>query len=147
MRAISTVFIAGQYSNVAVVALRNGAHVNWPAAQMVKRAVFQILFAFLLLAGQQVALVHSVWHLGKHGPAQRLDSLAGVQDHTTHGKSSQSRLCDLHSALGTLLSGDCGNQPAAVAITTSQDPAAYAVAWRAADPATTPPSRAPPVLL
>ena len=114
---------------------------------MAKRIFFQFLFAFLLLAGQQVALVHSIWHLGKHGPVQRLNSPVGAQDHTSDGKSSQSRLCDLHSALGTLLSGDCGSQSAAVAITTSQDLAAYAVAWRAADPATTPPSRAPPVLL
>jgi hypothetical protein len=114
---------------------------------MAKRVVFQLLFAFLLLAGQQVALVHSVWHLGKHGPVQRIDSPAAAQHHTTDGRSSQSRLCDLHSALGTLLAGDCGSLPAIVAIITSQDLAAYAVAWRAVEPATTPPSRAPPVLL
>jgi hypothetical protein len=114
---------------------------------MAKRAVLQVRFAFLLLAGQQVALVHSVWHLGKHGPVQRLDSPAGAQDHTTDGKSSQSRLCDLHSTLSTLLGGDCNSLPVAVAISTSQDLAAYAVAWRAAESAPTPPSRAPPVFL
>jgi hypothetical protein len=114
---------------------------------MAKRAVLQILFAFLLLAGQQAALVHSVWHLGNHGPVKSLDDLAGTQDHHGEGKSSQSRLCGLHSTLGTLLGGDCGSLPAAVAITESQDPAIYAAAWRVAQPATTPPSRAPPVLL
>ena len=114
---------------------------------MAKRVVFQLLFVFLLLAGQQVALVHSVWHLGKHGPIQRLDGPAGAQDHTTDGKSPQSRLCDLHSALGTLLAGDCSSLPAAVAITTSQHLAAYAVSGRFTEPATTPPSRGPPVLL
>lgn len=114
---------------------------------MAKRLVFQLLFAFLLLAGQQVALVHSVWHLGKHGPIQRLDTAAGAKHHTTDGKTSQSRLCDLHSTLSTLLGGDCSSLPAAVANSTSQDLAAYAVAWRAAESATPPPSRAPPVLL
>jgi hypothetical protein len=115
---------------------------------MAPRVILQVLFAFLLLAGQQVALVHSVWHLGKHAPAQTADNQARTAQHEQgDGKSSQSRLCDLHSALGTLLSGDCGSLPAAVAVTTSPDLALYAVAGRVAQPATTPPSRAPPVLL
>jgi hypothetical protein len=115
---------------------------------MAKRAVLQFLFAFLLLAGQQVALVHSVWHIGKHSSAHRLDGQArSAQDHQGDGKSSQSRLCDLHSALGTLLAGDCGGLPVAIADTTSHHVATYAAAWRVAQLATTPPSRAPPVLL
>ena len=114
---------------------------------MAKRAAFQLLFAVLLLAGQQVALVHSVWHLGKHAPVQTADNPSrAAQDHQGDGKSSQSRLCDLHSTLGTLLSGDCGSLPAAIAISTSLDLAIYAVAWLVAQPATSPPSRAPPVL-
>jgi hypothetical protein len=115
---------------------------------MAKRVALQFLFAFLLLAGQQVALVHSVWHLGKHAPVQTADNQARTAQHDQgDGKSSQSRLCDLHSALGTLLSGDCGSLPAAVAVTVSLELAIYAIAWRVAQSATTPPSRAPPVLL
>lgn len=144
--AISTVFMAGQYSNRTILALRGRAQVNWPAL-MAKRVVLQLLFALLLLAGQQVALLHSVWHLGKHAPVQRLDNLAGAQNHPAEGKSTQSRLCDLHSTLGTLLAGDCGSLPVSAAITASQELSAYAAAWRATEPATTPPSRAPPVLL
>jgi hypothetical protein len=115
---------------------------------MAKRAVIQILFAFLLLAGQQVALVHSVWHLGKHSPVQRADDPARTSQHDqSDGKSSQSRLCDLHSTLGTLLTGECGGVSAAIAITSPLDIAIYSLVWFAAQPSTFPPSRAPPVLL
>lgn len=115
---------------------------------MARRAAFQILFAFLLLAGQQAALVHSIWHLGQHGPALRLAETSGTaQSHSGDGKSSQSRLCDLHSTLGTLLAGDCGSLPAAVAVAAPILLTVYAAAWRVGEPATTPPSRAPPVLL
>lgn len=115
---------------------------------MAKRAVFQALFAFLLLAGQQVALVHSVWHLGKHGPVERLAGPAGAaQGDKGDGRSSQSRLCDLHSTLGTLLSGDCGGLSAAVAIAVPVLLTAHVAAWRVGQPTTTPPSRAPPVLV
>ena len=113
-----------------------------------KRTVFPFLFVLLLLAGQQIALVHSVWHLGNHAPAQKLhESARAAQDHRSDGQSSQSRLCDLHSALGNVLSGDCGNLPVLAADTTSHGLASYSAAWRVAQPATTPPSRAPPVFL
>lgn len=115
---------------------------------MAKRAVFQFLFVLLLLAGQQIALVHSVWHLGNHAPVQKLkDQARAGQDHQGDRQSSQSRLCDLHSALGNLLAGDCGSLPALAADTASHSVASHAAAWRVAQPATTPPSRAPPVLL
>jgi hypothetical protein len=113
-----------------------------------KRAIFLFSCIFLLLAGQQVALVHSVWHLGTHAPVQhRHDAARAAQDHQGDGKSSQSRLCDLHSALGTLLAGDCGSPAAVIADTASHHVPTYAAARRVAQLATTPPSRAPPVLL
>jgi hypothetical protein len=115
---------------------------------MTKRALFQFLFVLLLLAGQQIALVHSVWHLGNHAPVQKLKNpqRAG-QDHQGDRQSSQSRLCDLHSALGNVLAGDCGSMPAMVAVTALHSLTTHAAAWRIAQPASTPPSRAPPVLL
>jgi hypothetical protein len=115
---------------------------------MTKRTVFQSLFVLLLLAGQQIALVHSVWHLGNHAPAQkRYDSARAAQGQQNDGQSQQSRLCDLHSALGNLLAGDCGSLPAIAADTASHSLASHAAVWRVAQPAATPPSRAPPVLL
>jgi len=115
---------------------------------MTKRSVFQLLVVLLLLGGQQIALVHSIWHLGNHAPAQkRQDSARATQSQQNDGQSPQSRLCDLHSALGNLLAGDCGTLPAIVADAASHRLASYAAAWRAAQPTATPPSRAPPVLL
>lgn len=115
---------------------------------MTKRAVFQFLFVLLLLGGQQIALVHSVWHIGNHAPAQtRYDSARAPSGQQSDGQSKQSRLCDLHSALGNLLAGDCGSMPAMVADAASHGVASHSAVWRIAQPATTPPSRAPPVLL
>jgi hypothetical protein len=115
---------------------------------MVKRAVLQFLLVFLLLAGQQGALVHSVWHLNNHPVSHGLQDPAGAaHDQRDGGKSSQSRLCDLHSALGNLLAGDCSGLPAAFAAAASHSFATHAAAWRVAQPAPTPLSRAPPVLL
>jgi len=115
---------------------------------MAKRAVFQFLLVFLLLAGQQGALVHSVWHLNDHLASHGLQDQAGAaHDPQNGGQSSQSELCNLHSAFGNLLASDCGGQPAAVTATASHSLATYTAAWRVAQPAATPPSRAPPVLL
>ena len=115
---------------------------------MTKRVVLPFLFVLLLLAGQQNALVHSVWHIGNHAPAQKQhDSARAAQGQQNDGQSPQSRLCDLHAALGNLLAGDCGSLPAIAANTASHNLASYAAVWRAAQPTTTPPSRAPPVLL
>lgn len=115
---------------------------------MTRRAVIQFLFVFALLGGQQIALVHSVWHLGKHAPVQKQDdSASAAQSQQNDGRSPQSRLCDLHSALGNLLAGDCGSLPAMAADTVSHSLASHVAVWRIAQLATTPPSRAPPVLL
>jgi len=114
----------------------------------VKRAFLQFACIFLLLAAQQSALVHSVWHLNDHLVPHELQDQAGTaHDYQNDGQSSQSRLCDLHSALGNLLAGDCVGQPAVAATEIPYSLATHAAAWRVAQPAATPPSRAPPVLL
>ena len=115
---------------------------------MAKRAVLQFLLVFLLLAGQQGALVHSVWHLNDYLASHGLQDQAGAaHDQQGDDSSSQSRLCDLHSALGNLLGGNCGGQITIAATDIPNSLATHVAVWRAAQPATTPPSRAPPVLL
>ncbi len=115
---------------------------------MTKRALFQFLFVFLLLAGQQSALVHSVWHISNHAPARgQGDQARAAQDRQDDGQSSQSRLCKLHAALGNLITGDCSGPSAAAIATVSHWVAPHTAAWRVAQPTATPPSRAPPVLL
>ena len=115
---------------------------------MAKRAVLQFLLVFLLLAGQQGALVHSVWHLNNHPVSHGLQDSAGAShDQRDGGKSSQSRLCDLHSALGNLLAGNCSALPVAFVVATSHLLATHAATWRVAQLAPNPLSRAPPVLL
>lgn len=112
-----------------------------------KRLLLQGLLAFLLLAGQHSALVHSVWHLRDHLPAheQHDQSRAAAQDHEDE-HSSQSRLCDLHAALGAVLAGDCGGTPAFVAAPAAEFVAPGNLAGRVPHHAVTPPSRAPPAL-
>ena len=115
---------------------------------MAKRAVLQFLLAFLLLVSQQGALVHSVWHLNDYLASHGLQSQAGAShDQQSSDPSSQSRLCDLHSALGNLLGGNCGGQIIIAAADIPNSLAPHVAVWRVAQPATTPPSRAPPVLL
>jgi hypothetical protein len=115
---------------------------------MAKRAALQFLCVFLLLFAQQGALTHSVWHLRDHRPAHGHQDRAGSAGH--HGDdvpSSQSQLCDVHAALGTLLAGECGGHIAATTADFSQWFAPSDAVWRIAQSAVTPPSRAPPVLL
>ena len=115
---------------------------------MTQRAALSFLFVLLLLAGQQGALVHSVWHLKNHPASHGQQDRAGApQDQQNDGQSPQSRLCNLHSALGNLLAGDCGEQAAAVASIATHGFAVHTATWRVAQPTATPPSRAPPVLL
>ena len=66
-------------------------------------AVVQIAFAFLLLLAQQGALTHEIWHFAKS--ASQVTAAAADQ----HGKDAKkNRLCDLHSALGTVLGAVTG---------------------------------------
>ena len=115
---------------------------------MSQRSFLHFACALLLLIAQHGALTHSVWHLGRHAPAQH----AGLEDGEYHSperndRSPQSKLCDLHFALGSLLAGDCPGQVVAHDAALSHRLVAASAVWRAAQPLLTPPSRAPPVLL
>jgi hypothetical protein len=91
-----------------------------------------IVLAVALLAAQQNALAHAVWH-----------ATAGSQ---TQDKD-QGRLCDLHSALGAVLgvlTGKAATPPALAPLSTPFDERALpAPRFRACSPL----SRGPPALL
>ncbi len=59
-----------------------------------RNAVVQVVFALLLLCAQQGAITHEIWHAATSSHAQ---SEQKAPD------SNKNRLCDLHSALGTVL--------------------------------------------
>jgi hypothetical protein len=92
-----------------------------------------IVLAVALLAAQQSALAHAVWHAGS-ASSQSQDK-------------DQSRLCDLHSALGSVLGllGGKAVVPLAVLpqITPFDERALPAPRFRACSPL----SRGPPALL
>ena len=115
---------------------------------MARRNALHILCAFLLLFAQQGALTHSVWHLGDHLPAQGHHEHAGAtHDDGDAGHSSQSSLCDLHFALGSVLGGNCAS-PALVSLPDlKHDLSATADFQRAALTFASYLSRAPPALL
>jgi hypothetical protein len=91
-----------------------------------------IVLAVALLAAQHDALAHDVWHAAAGSQTQDQD---------------QSRLCDLHSALGAVLgvlSGKAATPPACAAQATPFDERALpAPRFRAASPL----SRGPPATL
>ena len=59
-----------------------------------RNAGVQVVFALLLLCAQQGAITHEIWHAATGSHAQ---SEQKAPD------SNKNRLCDLHSALGTVL--------------------------------------------
>ena len=61
-----------------------------------------LVLALALLAAQQQALAHALWHAAN--PASQ------SQD------EGQARLCDVHSALGSVLGGVGSSAPAALAV-------------------------------
>ena len=91
-----------------------------------------IVLAVALLAAQQNALAHAVWHAAPGSQTQDQD---------------QSRLCDLHSALGAVLgvlSGKAATPPACATPATPFDERVLpAPRFRALSPL----SRGPPALL
>ena len=114
---------------------------------MAKRAALNFLCALLLLVAQHGALTHSVWHLGDHLPAhEHHDSAGAAHGHDDDGHTSQSKLCDLHAVLGTLLTGGCAGLPAVALTDLSHELASAFATWRVAESTATPRSRAPPVL-
>jgi hypothetical protein len=114
-----------------------------------KRAVLHFFFAFLLLSAQLSALAHSVWHLHDYLPAHGKQDRGGVvREQGGDGlPSPQAELCVFHAALGSLFAGGCAKQPALAPADVFGWVASSPAVWRVARPATTPPSRAPPVLL
>ncbi len=105
-----------------------------------RNAVVQVVFALLLLCAQQGALTHEIWHFAKASPQ------AGFVGDHKGSESKKNRLCDLHSALGTVLGAVTGvvavAPPAAApqrSFIASESPAA-SVSLLA------PPSRGPPAL-
>jgi hypothetical protein len=94
----------------------------------------RLLLVALLLAAQQSAIAHGVWHFAGAAKAQ-------------HSGSNGSGLCDQHSALGTVLGG-LGNASAAMQPALQR---ARAVAGKRQAPAPVvalaPSSRDPPALI
>lgn len=114
---------------------------------MAKRPALHFLCALLLLAAQHGALTHSVWHLGNPLPAQDYRHAVAAQGHDDDGHTSQSKLCDLHAILGTLLAGGYAGQSVVLLIDLSHELVTKPAIWRVAKSTATPRSRAPPVLL
>jgi hypothetical protein len=98
----------------------------------------RILVAAALLAAQQVALEHALWHAG------------GAQAATTEAKKSdpaRNPLCEQHASMGAVLGAiGCASAPAAVAASDYAAPRAPAVAARDNAPLVSA-SRDPPVRL
>jgi len=114
---------------------------------MARRSTLHFLCALLLLVAQHGALTHSVWHLGNQLPAhEHHDSAGAAHGHDDDGHTSQSKLCDLHAVLGTLLTGGCAGLPAVALTDLSHELASAFATWRVAESTATPRSRAPPVL-
>jgi hypothetical protein len=112
------------------------------------RAALRFLCILLLLAAQQGALTHAVWHLKDYLPAQgHHDLVATKHQHEDTGQSSEPRLCGLHAVLGSLLAGDCAGQPVVALPDLSYEFVASPDTGRAARFTATSLSRAPPVLL
>jgi hypothetical protein len=105
-----------------------------------RHAVVQFFFALTLLLAQQGALTHEIWHAAKGGPP----------DATLEQKapdSKKSRLCDLHSALGSVLGAV---SPVVAAAPLELRACAPLVAAEAPAPSLSPlapSSRGPPALL
>jgi hypothetical protein len=107
---------------------------------MILRRLARLLLAAALLAAQQSALAHQIWHFAA-APAQHAADGA-PQDTDAGGKP----LCDLHAALGSVL-GAVGSAIATPEFTPPQSQAVTAAALSPAHAAAVPPSsRSPPSL-
>jgi len=59
-----------------------------------RNALIPVVFALLLLCAQQGAITHEIWHAA---------ATSHTQSEQKAPDSNKNRLCDLHSALGTVL--------------------------------------------
>lgn len=90
----------------------------------------RLLIAIALLAAQQAALGHQIWHLGKH------DS-----------QPAQNQLCEQHEALATVAGAlDCTASGPLIAAA-DDVPLPFIALPAIAAPRLAPPSRGPPTLL
>jgi hypothetical protein len=106
-----------------------------------RNAGAQIVFAFLLLLAQQGALTHEIWHVAKTGSHSNW-SVGEPRSQDT----KKNRLCDLHSALGTVLGAVTG--VVAVAPPAAAPPSSFIASESPAASVSllAPPSRGPPAL-
>jgi hypothetical protein len=103
-----------------------------------RNAVVQVVFALLLLCAQQGAITHEIWHAATSLHAQ---SEQKAPD------SNKNRLCDLHSALGTVLGTVTGVVAAAPPPESTHTCVAVAELPAASVSLLVPSSRGPPPLL
>jgi len=107
-----------------------------------KARLSRALLILALLVAQQAALAHQLWHAG-FGVRQ---VTATVADSERSGSSTQESLCDLHSALGTVLGALSGSTTAPAAVVVPETGFAARQAPVASLSAPLPSSRDPPRL-
>ena len=106
---------------------------------LIKRALWHILLAAMLLVAQHVALAHGAWHFK--------DRPSGSQQHDGGKQSTQPGSCDLHVAFATVL-GALASAVAAPAIAGNRaERTATLLPARASTDLIVPASRGPPILL
>ena len=115
---------------------------------MSQRSFINLVCAVLMLIAQHGALTHAVWHLGETLSAEEHLKLGGdFPGSDRDNGSTQSKLCDLHIVMSSLLAGDCAGPSMPDAALLLQSLATSFAVWRARQLRLTPPARAPPVLL
>ena len=115
---------------------------------MTQRFFIYLVYVVLMLIAQHGALTHSVWHLSENLPVQHLvekDADSQVPDRSNG--PTQSKLCDLHIVMNSLLAGDCASPSIPDAALLLQSLATSFAVWRVGRLLLTPLARAPPVLL
>ena len=113
-----------------------------PVSDM-KSAFLRILFVGLLLATQQAAIMHAVWH-ARNGGAQASERVANGAPGKT---APESRLCVFDAAFGHLLGCTPGLTYSFSSPQFETEHAAHAPLWVSASSPVPFLSRAPPVLL
>jgi hypothetical protein len=109
---------------------------------MLARPLAVLFTAAALLLAQQAAISHQIWHLAGAG-----GQAFGAQNDQQHKAPKKDGLCDLHTALGTVLGAVSANAPASL-LADLPDARVAAAAVSAVTVRPLPPtSRGPPTLL
>jgi len=113
---------------------------------LIARRLARLLLAAMLLAGQQIALAHQIWHFAA-APAQQAAGIELGEPGEPRGANAGGKsLCDLHMSLGTVL-GALGCAPAVADFAAPRTDAVPGVVLVSAPAAPLPPSsRDPPSL-